>query len=301
MPRKKKDEQPLAAAEREAEAHAESAADLADTPVLDVDAGAADEARTEVITDTDPVVSAEDAAIHSDTETAKEASGDIDAAQKPAKVKKTIGSGRPKQRSIKYQAAAGAVDATKSYALEAAIELAKQTSYTKFDGTLAVHVRLAAKKGKGDSDAIRGLLQLPHGSGKTINAVILTEELIDEIAKDKSTKYDVLIAPRSLMAKVAKIAKVLGPQGKMPSPKAGTVTDTPEDTLKSIQSGRVEYRADAGGNVHQAIGKVSWETSKLVENIQAVIGSLPAAQLRSVTLAATMSPGIHVDLSTLTR
>lgn len=307
MPRKKKDEQPLVAAEKAAEAEAEESTDLA-VPAQTVEEGQLTDTNIvaeqglEHETDTDAVVPAEEAAVHTDTTVAREATeGKAQSAKR--KTKSTIAkrSDRARQRSLKYQAAAGAINQEKRYSLDEAIELAKQTSYTKFDGTLSIHIRLQPKKGKGESDSIRGLLQLPHGTGKTVNAVVLTEAIIDEIAKEKTTKYDILIAPRDLMPKVAKIAKILGPQGKMPSPKAGTVSDAPEEALKSIQSGRVEYRADAAGIVHQAIGKVSWETSMLAENAQAVLGALPMLQLRSVTLAATMGPGIPVDPSTLTR
>ncbi|MBI4032362.1 50S ribosomal protein L1 [Candidatus Berkelbacteria bacterium] len=314
MPRKKKsdksvrDETPLADEERTEEAHAEESTDLA-VPAETVlegqltDTNIVAEQGVERETDTDAVVPAEDAAVHTDTTVAKEASGEGKKSKAPSSKPKSSGrtAKTAKRRSVKYQAAAGAVDQDRRYSLQDAIELAKQTSYTKFDGSLELHVRLMPRKGKGESDSIRGLLQLPHGTGKAVNAIILTEAIIDQIAKDKTTKYDILIAPRALMPKVAKVAKVLGPQGKMPSPKAGTVTDTPDEVLASIQSGRVEYRADAAGIIHQAIGKVSWDDTKLRENAQAVLGALGSLQLRSVTLAATMGPGIPVDLSTLTR
>lgn len=302
MPRKKKtDEAPLKASERAANAEGDATQDLA-VPVENVESGQlvdtelVDSPAVEQMTDTDPVVAAEEAAVHTDTESAREASGDAVATDEEPAAPKPAVTRAPKVRSAKYQTAAAAVEGRKYYALARAIELVKETSYTKFDGTVELHVRLAPRK-KAESDSIRGLLQLPHGTGKTVNAVILTEELVDQIATSGKVSADILIATPALMPKVAKIAKILGPQGKMPSPKAGTVSDTPEDALAALQSGRVEYRADKGGIIHQAIGKVSWDGAKLEENARAVLGALAGYQLLSVNLSATMGPGVRVDTS----
>lgn len=298
---RKKDEQPLAKEERVAAIEAEGALESAQD-----DAGGqlVDESEVEAVvvereTGTNPVVAAEDAAIHTDNETARGASKPK---KKNSKEKASADSVKSKERyrSAKYQKALGSIDLEQLLGLRDAIERVQETSYTTFDGTIELHVRLMPKRGKAaESEAFRTLVQLPHGSGKTVNAVILTEELISEIETKKSTKYDVLIAPRSLMPKVAKIAKILGPIGKMPSPKAGTVSDKPEEVLTAIQSGRIEVRADASGNIHQAIGKVSWDVAKIQENAEAVVSATPRTQLRTVTLSATMGPGIRVDIGSL--
>ncbi|MBI2590042.1 50S ribosomal protein L1 [Candidatus Berkelbacteria bacterium] len=298
MPRKKKEEaeSPLEQeriAEVESEASTESdslnvGGQLVDETQLDL---AADERET----DTQQARPAELSAVHTDTVVAKEASGDLPV------IKETGNKPSPsfRQRSKKYAAALTKFDSKKIYSLEKALELAKETAYTKFDGSIELHVRLQLKKTKGESDSIRGLLTLPHGTGKKTRAVILTEELVDQIGRAKKTEFDVLIAPKALMPKVAKIAKILGPIGKMPSPKAGTVSDKPEEVFKSIQAGRIEYRADPHQIVHQVIGKTSWEASQLLENAKALLGTLAAYQLLSVTVSATMGPGIRVNLASL--
>ena len=305
MARKKKDEQPLADEERDESAHSEESTDLVVPRSLVTEGQMTDtnieaSALVERETDTDAAVPAEEAAVHTDNVVAREASkGTSDRKTQSEKRKATDRTlSRPKQRSAKYQAAADALDAQKAYTLGKAIELAQKTSYTKFDGSVELHIRIQPKK-KTEADSIRGLIQLPHGTGKTVNAVVLTDELIEQIAKDGRSEADVLIATPALMPKVAKIAKILGPQGKMPSPKAGTVTDNPEDALTALKSGRVEYRADAGGIIHQTIGKVSWDQVKLEENARALLGSLAGYQLLSVTVSATMGPGVRVDRSTL--
>lgn len=294
---KKKDQKPLEQEAQEENAHANESSDIG--AVADSvesgqlsDGNLSDEQLTARILGTEPMVSSEEAAVHSDNHSAKKASGDATGAdEQPVK---TVTAGKPRHRSDRYKAAASSVDTTRSYPLQQALELATKGSYSKFDGTISLHIRIQRGK-KAESDSIRGLLQLPHGSGKTVNAAILTEDLIDAIAKDGKTSFDIVIATPALMPKVAKIAKILGPQGKMPSPKAGTVSDKPEEVLAALQSGRVEYRADGGNIIHQAIGKVSWDIVKLVENASAVLGALSGYQLLSVTASATMGPGVRVD------
>jgi large subunit ribosomal protein L1 len=254
-----------------------------------------DAEATEEETDTTQAVPAELSAIHTDNVVAKEAS---EGKVKAKSVKADSKPAKERVRSARYLKAFGAVDSDKSYGLKQALELVQQTSYSTFPGSVELHARLMTKKGKA-VEAVRGLVQLPHGTGKTINAAILTEEIIAEIAKTKSTTYDVLIAPKTLMPKVASIAKILGPLGKMPSPKAGTVADKPEETLAAIQSGRTEYRSDSSGNIHLTVGKANWDVQKLLDNADAAAHTLPRNQLQSLTLSATMGPGIRVDLSSL--
>ena len=248
--------------------------------------------------DADAVLPAEAAAVHTDTDSAHEASGDMKKA-KPAKSSKIDRKKKQKkQRSAKYQAATAKHDRGVSLSLSDAIKFVQATSYTKFDGAVELHARLIVKK-KGETESARGLVVLPSGAPKLVNAVLLTEALIDEIAATKRADADLYLATPALMTKVAKVAKILGPQGKMPNPKTGTVTTDPAAVLAEIQSGRVEFRADAQGIVHVSIGKVSWPVSKLVANAESIIAAIGGHRLRSVFLVATMGPSISVDLTSI--
>ena len=208
------------------------------------------------------------------------------------KVKKT-------GRSAKYKKANEHVEAGKLYALTEAIELVKKTSYSKFDGSVELHLKLTKKKAKGSTESSKGTFHLPHGSGKQKNIIILDEAKIELIAKTKKLDFDVALASPELMPKVAKIAKILGPKGKMPDPKSGTVTTDPKKTIEEINSGKVEYRIDASNNVHQLVGKVSWDTTKLEDNIQAILGSMPKSKIAAAYVTASMSPSVTLDLAFL--
>lgn len=199
--------------------------------------------------------------------------------------------GKAKVRSEKYKKSLELVDRKKMYALSDALDLLKKTSYSKFDGSVEVHFRLEnTKKG----DLVRGLMQLPHGTGKDIKVAVIDEKMIDQIIKDKNTKYDILIATPDMMPKIARIAKILGPLGKMPNPKSGTVTSNPSQTEKEIKSGKTEYKADKQNIIHLVIGKVSWDKNKLEENFKTAINTLTGKKLQSVVICSTMGPGIKI-------
>ena len=263
--------------------------------------------------DADAVESAESAAIHTDTESALEASGDLESeeitktaapvAEKSSKkgadakvVKSKVVKKAVKQRSQRYLASAKLVDVRRNYPLKDALELLKVTHTTKFDGAVEVHIRLVAKRGKDSGERFRVIVTLPHGTGKEPKIGVLDEQMIADIKQKGNTDFDILLASPALMPKVAQIAKILGPKGKMPNPKTGTVTDDPEAAKRAIISGRVEVRADEHHNLHQMIGRVSWPFEKLAVNYQALLAALPLPRLQRVTLAATMGPGIGVDL-----
>ncbi len=306
----KKDERPLVDDECEAQIEG-SASEEAEALEEQTGSQLQDENQIDAeviddILDTDEEIAAEDAAVNTDNSTAMEINdadlGEDDSKKAEAPEEKSEGAEpkkvRQKVRSAKYLAAAGKVNPNKKYSLEEAVELAKEVSFTKFDGSIELHIRL--KQGqKGATEAVRGLIQLPAGAVKTPNVAVLDEDLITKIAKDKTTEFDILIAPKTLMPKIAQIAKVLGPQGKMPSPKAGTVVDNPTEVIDAIKGGRVEYRADKQGIVHMAIGKVSWDGAKIVENAKAVIGALPKVKIMSISIAPTMGAGVSVDLTSL--
>jgi large subunit ribosomal protein L1 len=211
------------------------------------------------------------------------------------------------------------VDENKVYTPEEAIELAKKTGNTKFAGSVEVHFRTAIDAKKTDQ-AVRGTVTLPHGTGKTKKiaafvseakeaeakaagaSIIGGEDLIKQIKETEKTDFDVAVAEPAMMAKLAQIAKILGTRGLMPNPKTGTVSENVGQAIKEITGGKVNFKNDDSGNIHQIIGKTSFETSQLVENFKvlydAVVHSKPAAVkkqfLASVTLNATMGPGIKV-------
>jgi large subunit ribosomal protein L1 len=192
-------------------------------------------------------------------------------------------------RGKKYRKVVAEFDRNKEYSLEEAIELVKKVSTTSFDGAVELHAKL-----KGD--ATRGTIVLPHGTGKSKKVAVADEDTIEAIAAGK-LDFDVLLATPAQMPKLAKYAKLLGPKGLMPSPKAGTVTDDIEKVRAEIGGGRVEYRADKTGVLHMAIGRISFSTEKLIENFRTMEGVLTAGKVTTVTLAPTMGPGVRVSLS----
>ena len=213
------------------------------------------------------------------------------------------------------------VDPSKVYSLEEAIELAKKTANTKFVGSIEVHVRtnIDAKK---TEQAIRGSVSLPHGTGKAKKIVAFVteakekeakeagaevvggEELIKKIKETEKTNFDVAVAEPSLMPKLAQIAKILGTRGLMPNPKTGTVSVEVGKMIGEIAKGKVNYKNDDSGNIHQIIGKSNFEAKQLEENFKAfynsILRSKPAALkgqfVHSVSINATMGPGIKVKI-----
>lgn len=192
-------------------------------------------------------------------------------------------------RGKNYRTKVALVDKTKLYTPEEALELVKKLSMTKFDGSVELHAKI-----KGE--AVRGTVTLPAGNGKTRKVVVASDDVIEQIGAGK-LDFDVLLATPAMMPKLAKFAKILGPKGLMPSPKAGTVTDDPAKVTAEINGGRVEYRADKTGVVHMSIGKLSFTTDKLLENYRVMETILVAAKVQSITLAPTMGPGVRVALS----
>jgi len=224
-----------------------------------------------------------------EAETGKEESKEAGKTTKPKKAKKA------KIRSQKYQEALAKIDRTKLYEVDEAIKLLKATSYSKFDGSVELHARLVAKKAS-EPIALRKLFSLPHKAGKEPKIALLDEALIEKIIKEKNTEFDILIASPEIMPKLGRIAKILGPQGKMPNPKSGTITKEPDKAIAEIKAGKIEIKTDKLGNVHQVIGKVSWDDAKIKENVLAIMALLPTNQLVGVTLCASMGPGIKVKI-----
>ncbi|MCS7010143.1 MAG: 50S ribosomal protein L1 [Anaerolineales bacterium] len=222
----------------------------------------------------------------------------------------------------KYRAALAKVDVTKTYDPREAIRLVKETSYTKFDATVEVHLRTNLDPRQADQQ-IRDVVVLPHGLGKQVRVLVFAQGEgaaaaraagADVVADDDETiakiqggwlDFDVAIATPDMMGKVGRLGRILGPRGLMPNPKAGTVVsaaDLPR-VIAEAKAGRVEFRLDKTANIHAALGKVSFDEQKLYENMaafmEAVRKARPAAAkgsfIKRVTLTSTMGPGIKVD------
>lgn len=223
-------------------------------------------------------------------------------------------------RSQRYIKVKKHVDSKKIYTLAEAIEVLKKTSGVKFDATVEMHFHLGIDPKKGE-EQIRGTMVLPHsfGKGKVIAAFVEPnkeeeaknagaqlvggEELIDEIAKSGKINFEVAIATPSMMSKLAKIARILGPKGLMPNPKTETVTTDLKKTIGELSKGKVSFKNDDGGNLHLAVGKVSFDSQKLMENAHVVIDMVkktkPASSkgtyIKTLVLASTMGPAIKIQ------
>lgn len=211
--------------------------------------------------------------------------------KKPSAAAKKVG--KAKVRGKKYQEVKKLVDTNKKYEIGEAIELVKKTSITKFVGNVEAHIRLLDKSNK--PEKTRGLIKYPFNIGKKILVEILDEKLIDEIATSKKITADIYLATPALMPRVARLAKILGPKGKMPNPKSGTVTADPEKTKADMESGQSEYKTDDYGIIHQVIGKVSQKNEELLENLKALLVTLPIEKISSINLCATMGPSVKVQ------
>jgi large subunit ribosomal protein L1 len=222
----------------------------------------------------------------------------------------------------KYLEARAKVDREREYAPHEAVALAKDTKIATFDESVEVHVRTGLNVRHAD-EQLRGTIALPHGLGKDVTVVVFArgdkakeaeeagadivgaEDLADRIQNDGFTDFDVAIATPDMMPLVGRLGRVLGPSGKMPNPKVGTVTMDVAKAVQESKAGKVEYRTDRTAIVHITIGKTSFPEEHLLANYQALIEELIRAKpsaakgkyLRSVVMAATMGPGIKVDPS----
>lgn len=187
-----------------------------------------------------------------------------------------------------------------------AIAWLKEHKRATFDETVELHIHLGIEPGKSDQ-MVRGTVQLPAGSVKDKKIVILkddkaSEEILTQIEKDGGIDADVIIATPSMMPKIAKVARILGPKGLMPNPKTGTVSPNPEAVAKELAAGKLSFKMDQLGNIHEAVGKVSWEVEKITANVNALIEVVRAARpaaakgtfVQSLTLKSTMSPAIRI-------
>lgn len=210
--------------------------------------------------------------------------------------KKVKSSSKAKIHSKKYVEMSSFVEKQKIYSLSDGISLVKRTSMTTFDGTVELHINLNPQT-LGDKKDLRGNVTLPHGTGKVINVVIADEAIITQIEAGK-INFDILVAHPSMMPKLAKVAKVLGPKGLMPNPKNGTVSPDPEKRVKELSNGQVNFKTEPDNPIiHMIVGKVSFEDKKLSENIKEVIKTIGSSKISRMTLTATMGPGVKVATS----
>ncbi len=222
-------------------------------------------------------------------------------------------------RGKKYKKVAEAYDRAKVYAVEEAIKILKK-SEVKFDQTVELHFNLGVDP-KHSDQVVRGTVVLPHGTGRKVRVLVFCKDNNFQIAKDAGADYvggddlvqkilggwldfDAVIATPDMMPVISKVAKVLGPRGLMPSPKAGTVTINVAQTIKELKAGKIQYRVDKGANVHAPVGKLSFTVEQLAENAKLVIDSVMKAKpqtskgtfIKSLSMTATMTPSVKLDL-----
>lgn len=189
----------------------------------------------------------------------------------------------------KYKDNSALLNKETKYPLEKAVDLLKKFKTSKFDETVELHINVKEK-------GVSGQISLPHGTGKKVVVKIVDDALLAEIEKGKIS-FDALVATPDMMSKLAKVARILGPKGLMPNPKAGTISDKPEEVVKKLTEGQINYKTEASAPIiHMTVGKVSFEGKQLEENIKTVLTSVGATRLVSVTLKSTMSPAIRIQV-----
>lgn len=229
------------------------------------------------------------------------------------------------KRGKRYEEAFKLIDREQAYSAAEALELVKKTATAKFDETVEAAFRLGVDPKKADQQ-IRGAVVLPNGTGKTQRVLVIAK---GEKAKEAEAagadyvgdddyinkinqgwfEFDVIVATPDMMGQLGRLGRVLGPKGLMPNPKTGTVTFEVEKAVKDIKAGKVEYRVDKAGNVHVPIGKVSFETEKLAENLNTIVETIvkakPAAAkgtyMKNVSVSSTMGPGVKVNVSSVVK
>lgn len=239
-----------------------------------------------------------------------------------AQVKKTkiagVGKGGKKIRNTR-----ALVDNAKKYSLGEAISFLKENNFTKFDSTLEVVCNLGVDTKQSDQQ-VRGVVSMPHGTGKTIRVAVFAKDAkleeaqkagadvfggddLVQIIQSGKIDFDCCIATPDMMGVIGKVAKVLGPKGLMPNPKLGTVTTDVAGAVAKAKAGQVEFRADKTGIVHAGVGKISFKETSLLENVQELLGAVlkakptasKGAYLKSVFVTSTMGPSLTIDVATL--
>ncbi len=221
----------------------------------------------------------------------------------------------------KYQQAEAKIDSNKVYALEEAVKFIKENKTASFDESVELHLRLGVDPEKTE-ELVRGSVILPHGTvkRKKIAAFVRSEkineaksagadivggqDLINQIKESKRCSFDLAVAEPALMKELASIAKILGPKGLMPNPKAGTVTENVKETIAELQGGKITFKNDADGNLHLVLAKVSWPENKILENIKICLAAVNRSKpktskgvfIKKAVICTTMGPGIRISV-----
>ena len=223
----------------------------------------------------------------------------------------------------KQKESVGKIKKGKEYSLEEAASLLKEITFTKFDSSVDIDVRLGVDPRKADQ-MVRGVVSLPHGVGKEVKVCVLCTPEVEQEAKEAGADYvglddliskieggwtdmDVIITMPSVMAKVGKLGRILGPRGLMPNPKSGTVTTEVGKTVTEVKQGKIDFKVDKFGIIHTSIGKVSFEANKIYDNALEILNTIlklkpssaKGTYVRSVYLSSTMSPSIPIDKNSI--
>ena len=223
----------------------------------------------------------------------------------------------------KQKVAYAKVDANKSYSLQDASKLVKDITFTKFDSSVDLNIRLGVDPRKANQ-MVRGMVTLPHGTGKTVRVLVLCTPDKEQEAKEAGADYvgldeyiqkieggwtdvDIIITMPATMAKVGKLGKILGPRNLMPNPKTGTVTNDIGKAVKDVKGGKIDFKVDKTGIIHTSIGKVSFDSKMIYDNAHEVLGAIlklkpssaKGTYMRSITISSTMSPGIRIDAKSI--
>ncbi len=218
---------------------------------------------------------------------------EVKAPSAKASVAKEEKKGKPsvskKVRGKKYLEAKKKLGDKKKMKLTEAVELLKKAKYASFDESVDVHINV-------EKTGLRGEVELPHSTGKTVRVAIVNDTVLEQLANGK-IEFDILITHPSFMSKLARFAKVLGPKGLMPNPKAGTVSPTPEEVAKKFMKGTLRWKTEPKFPiVHQQIGKLSYDSKNLTENAQAFINAVGKAQIKSLFITSSMGPSLEIEI-----
>ncbi len=226
------------------------------------------------------------------------------------------------KKGKKYVEVSKKIEKNKLYSKEEAIKLVKETSITKFDSSVELALRLNLDTKKADQQ-LRGAFVLPNGTGKTKKVLVIAKgdqakaakdagadyvgdiDMLEKIEKENWFDFDTMIATPDMMPALGKLGKILGPKGLMPNPKTGTVTTDTKKAVEEVKKGRIEYRTDSFGNVHTIIGKVSFDETKLLENLNAFVSLIiktkpvvvKGSYIKGITVSSTMGPGIKININ----
>lgn len=223
-------------------------------------------------------------------------SGDVEVeaetTTKKASKEKEVVTRQPRKRGKNWQAAVKQVNAEKMYSVKEAVEMLKKIKFAKFDESVELHMNL-------DKKGLKGEVSLPHSSGKSVRARIVDDKLLEEIENGKMD-FDVLVAHPSMMPKLAKFARTLGPKGLMPNPKSGTVSPNPEEVVKKFEGGSLQWKSESKFPIlHQMVAKISADNAQIEENVIAFMKAVGKQHILAAYIKSSMSPSLQLDMKEL--